>query len=297
VHPCLRATMERQGGLLLRSQLTAAGAAPCRRLVRVRGGVYAERRLVETATAAGAAALRVRAERLVSTVDLVGAGATAALVHDLPLLGAAPTRPVLVERKQDRPGHHGTSRTVLPEEVEQVQGAPVTGLARTVVDVARRSGFLAGVVTADAALRRGVTSQELEAVLRASARWPGRRVAAEVCDFADAGAESPLESVGRVRFVQHGLPTPELQVLLGDACGPFARVDQCWRAQRTVAEADGALKYAGRDSLFVEKQREDRLRDAGWEVVRYTWDEALRTPGLVVSRVLRAFDRSARRAA
>ena len=286
--------VRRQGGLLLRAQLPTA---PGRGLVRVRSGVYADRRAVEGLTRSERAALLVRGERLVSPVDRVAAGLTAALVHDLPLLGSAPARPVLVERREERPEHHGRSRTVLPADVVVVHGVPVTSLARTVVDVARSCGRLAGVVTADAALRRGVAPGQLAAVLETSARWPGIRTAAAVCAFADAGAESPLESVGRVRFAEHDLPPPELQVLIGDADGPFARVDQCWREQRTVAEADGAVKYGDGRSLFLEKQREDRLREAGWEVVRYTWDEALRTPSVVVARVLRAFARTARRAA
>lgn len=293
----LRRLAASQGGVLLRRQLTEAGRRPGRALVQVRRGVHADAELVAAADPAVRAAIGVAAERLASGVDLIAVGRTAAAVHALPLLGAVPGRTCVAERKELRPLHHGTSRTVMADEVVDVHGVPVTSLARTAVDVARRDGFLAGVVATDAALRRGVTRQELEAVLEASVRWPGRRVAAQVVAFADAGAESPLESVGRVRFAEQGLPPSEQQVLIVDADGPFARVDHCWRAQRTVAEADGAVKYGDSSSLFLEKQREDRLRDAGWEVVRYTWDEALRTPSVVVARVLRAFARAERRAA
>jgi len=43
--------------------------------------------------------------------------------------------------------------------------------------------------------------------------------------------------------------------------------------------------------------REDRLRDTGFEVIRYTWDEALRRPERLAARVRAAFARAARRAA
>ena len=112
--------------------------------------------------------------------------------------------------------------------------------------------------------------------------------------FADARSESPLESLGRVRFAEQGLPPPPLQVVVADDDGPFARVDQCWQQHRTIAEADGALKYATSADLFAER-REDRLRDAGFEVVRYTWDEALHHPAALAARVRRAFERSANR--
>ena len=183
------------------------------------------------------------------------------------------------------------------DEVIQIGGVVATTLARTAVDVGRGRGFLAGVVAADAVLARGVRREELRDVLEGRECWPGARAARRAVEFADPRAESPLESVGRVRCHEQGLPAPELQVWLGDADGPIGRVDQYWAEHRTVAEADGALKYATAVDLFVEKRREDRLRDAGYEVVRYTWNEALHSPGLVASRLLRAFDRAALRRA
>ena len=84
-------------------------------------------------------------------------------------------------------------------------------------------------------------------------------------------------------------------MVLWDEDGPFARVDQYWKEYRTVAEADGALKYRTPADLFEEKRREDRMRDLGEEVVRYTWEEAFRRPQLLAARMRRAFVRSARR--
>ena len=100
-----------------------------------------------------------------------------------------------------------------------------------------------------------------------------------------------------MRFEEQGLPAPELQVWLGSADDRIGRVDHYWREHRTVAEADGAVKYAAGTGLFEEKLREDRLRDAGFEVVRYTWDEALRFPELLAARIRRAFARAAARRA
>ena len=62
-----------------------------------------------------------------------------------------------------------------------------------------------------------------------------------------------------------------------------------------MAEADGALEYRTPADLFEEKRREDRMRDLGGEVVRYTWDEALRRPQVLAARLWRAFERSLRR--
>lgn len=292
----------RQGGLVTREQLLAAGVSARqlsgagRGLVRIRRGVYADRAVAEGLSRAARTALEVRAARLVTAVDLVAARATAALVHDLPLLGPRPTTPHLVERKQDRPLHRGASTTLRPEEVVDV-GVPATSVPRTVMDIARVRGFTAGVVIADAALAGRVSRGGLEHVLEGRQNWPGADAAHRAIAFADARSESPLESLGRVRFAEQGLPPPDLQLLIADEEGPFARVDQAWEEHRAVAEADGALKYATPADLFSEKRREDRLRDLGWEVVRYTWDDALRRPDLLAARVRRAFLRSSRRSA
>jgi hypothetical protein len=66
-----------------------------------------------------------------------------------------------------------------------------------------------------------------------------------------------------------------------------------------LGEFDGRVKY-GRllkpgespgDAVFAEKLREDALRDLGFEVVRWTWDD-LESPGQVVERVHRAIARA-----
>lgn len=293
--------LRRQGQLITRAQLQAAGysarqlTGEGRRLLRVRRGVYADR-VADDLTPRALAVLEVRAARLVSDVDLVAAGATAALVHGLPLLGPPPERSQLVERRQDRPQHHGGSASLGPDEVVDV-GVPVTSLARTAFDVARARGHLAGVLMADAVLAASVRRQALERVLDGRSGWPGAEAARTALSFAEPRSESPLESLGRVRFAEQGLAPPALQVLIADDDGPFARVDQCWEEHRTIAEADGALKYATAADLFAEKRREDRLRDAGFEVVRYTWDEALHRPDVLVARVRRPFARSADRRA
>ena len=46
---------------------------------------------------------------------------------------------------------------------------------------------------------------------------PGSALARRRLALADPLAESPLESLGRLRFAQQGLPPPRLQVVVGDA--------------------------------------------------------------------------------
>jgi hypothetical protein len=68
----------------------------------------------------------------------------------------------------------------------------------------------------------------------------------------------------------------------------------------TVGEFDGKAKYGellkpgqtSREAMIAEKQREDLLRDLGWQVVRWMWSDLYRS-GVVKDRLLRAFGRAA----
>jgi very-short-patch-repair endonuclease len=157
-------------------------------------------------------------------------------------------------------------------------GRPVTSLARTAVDLGRHRPFLAALITADAALRRGATREQMQSVLRHQWTWPRIRHAMAVVREADRRSESALESWVRGRCILLDLPRPDLQRWIGDEVEPLARVDFYWEDYALVGEADGRVKYAGNqaddDALIREKDREEILRDGGVEVIRWRWKQA-----------------------
>ncbi len=176
-------------------------------------------------------------------------------------------------------------------------GFPLTTAARTVIDLARELDFRSGVVAADSALHRKLTTKdELCSVLAACAQWRGVRRAAEVVEFADKRAESPLESIARVVFRDCGLPPPDLQVWLGGVVEPVGRVDFYWKRYRTVAEVDGDLKYKDPARAKAQLKRDALLRADGYEVVHFDWQEVTGSPDYVATRVRDAFRRGLRTA-
>lgn len=251
-------------------------------------------------------ALDVAAAALATGRDVVGSHESAAVIHGLPMFAAYDGPPVLSrvrQAKQVRPGATAPATLVsqIPEDHRtELHRAPVTTLARTAADLARKGPALSAVVVLDAALRSGADRGEVEQVLDDCKGWPGSVTARPFVEFADGRAESPLESIGRWRMHQAELPRPELQVILGGLDGPLGRVDFYWQRHRTVGEADGLLKYRDQDGtpsftpVVAEKVREDALRDAGFEVFRFTWKEAVHRPLLLEQRALRAFARAAR---
>jgi hypothetical protein len=170
-------------------------------------------------------------------------------------------------------------------------GVPATTAARTVVDIARMATFMEGVVVADSALYERHTSKaELRRVLLRCDRWPGISRARHVVEFANGLAESAFESCARVIFHEQGLPTPELQVhISGRDRTVIARVDFFWRQYGVIAESDGLLKYDSGEKVIAELKRDRLLREAGYEVIHFTWPELFSDPVRVAGRIREAF--------
>jgi len=177
-------------------------------------------------------------------------------------------------------------------------GVPVTTVPRTVIDLARTLAFRSGLVVADSALHQHLASKkDLREVLAACRRWPGASKAAEVVEFADALAESVLESLARAVFRDLGLPPPELQVEIRDADGQFiGRVDFLWRRFRTIAEVDGALKYDDRTRARAQLRRDKLLRAANYEVEHFTWRDVVYGQDEVGASMWAAFGLGSQRA-
>ncbi len=297
-----------QGFVLTRRQARAAGVSDAeqRRLVRngtwstPRYGVLAVVAVADdtqpaggvTAPAGGAVpdhtaagddtrlALAATAAALVRPGQVIS-HRSAAVVHGLPLL-TRPKTPELTGCPRSTLGQRSEvvvrSAALRPDEVTTWFGAPVTTVARTVVDVAR-GDRRAGLVAADAARHeRLVTADELAAAVRGCTGWPGARAAREIGVLASPLAESPLESLTRLCVLDAELPAPELQVRITDpGDGWSCRVDMLWRAPRVVLEADGRLKYTGAE-LWREKRRQLRLERLGYRVVRAIWSDVTQRP-------------------
>lgn len=216
------------------------------------------------ALAAAAAARRRPADAI--------SGRSAAVLRGLPLMGT-PTTPRLAVREESlgrmRPAAAQCFTGWLgADEITGWYGVAVTTVARTLVDLARHDRF-DGIMDADEALRLGLVRRAgIDAALLRARGWPGVRQARDLLALADPRAESPLESVTRLRLHDDGFPPPEPQFWIGRH-----RVDLCWPWLRLVLEVDGRSKYAlsdDEDPLWAEKLREGALRRLGWQVERVT---------------------------
>lgn len=162
------------------------------------------------------------------------------------------------------------SLTLLPAHVTLRSGIPVTKPARTLTDLRR----------AVAAKRPGSLSE-----------WELRRAIrqAEVLGLPlDEQAEtdrtrSDLEGDFLDLCCGHGLPAPEVNVPIGSDL-----VDFLWRDRRLVVETDSYQYHRGRIAFQDDRDRDLRLRDAGYELVRLSEKQLNEEPGRVAETLVRA---------
>jgi hypothetical protein len=215
--------------------------------------------------------IRARAFDAVALERPVFSHWTAAVLHGLPIMDAVLDRVHVTDPEDRRRGLDGVlthALPITPGEVRSIRGLLVTGMGRTVIDVAGQAPFLAGVVTADGALVRGLPRGLLdEAVDLAGRRRSSSRIA-DVADFAHPGAETAAESANRVSMYRLGIEPQELQHEVRDERGLAGVLDTFDRRRRIGTEVDGLEKYlnpamapqgAGR-AVITEKWREDRVR-------------------------------------
>lgn len=254
--------------------------------VRVAHGVYA---LADPASS-DTLLTRVKARLAGRTKDVVVAHVTAAQLHNL-------RTPFMEQLNDDRiwildapeltNGIHRDGIALLPaqyapDHITDIDGVRVTTLARTAMDLGRGCRLERALVPIDHALARGVPRGALVELAVYMKGWPGSRVFKDALELASPLAESGLESMSRAVVRQEGLPAPELQAELRGASGKRYRVDMVWRERRVILEIDGEVKYKSPEDVFNEKRREDDLRRADWDVIRWIYDDVFKgdRPGI-----------------
>lgn len=167
-----------------------------------------------------------------------------------------------------------------------VDGIPVTAPVRTVLDLCRVLSLGHAVAAADSALRRRVvTHEQLVDAVASLPPAPGRLRCREVVSRVDAASGSVLESLGRVLFDEAGLRPFETQHPIVTAAGDMVRADVAWPQARLVVELDGFAFHADRATYRSDRRRTNALVLSGWRVLRFSWEDVVGRPEVVVAQV------------
>jgi hypothetical protein len=294
MRPTLAAIASTQGGLVTRSQASAAGyrGPELRGLTAVGGpwmvvrrGVYLERSAWDAMSPEEQWRARDRAAHLATGVVHELSHDSAARLHGLPLVAVRHdlshvSRPdVQGSRTEHGVKHH---KSAVPSQGRLVvEGVPATGLARTALDVAREHGLPAGVAACDAAMRAGAPRAAFDAELLAMAHWPGVVAARSAAQLADPRAENAGESLARLLLLELGIGEVEPQFALSLSDRTI------WIDLRVGChgfEFDGRIKYRSRaegglaarpaeEIVWAERQREREAMSVGLGMSRLTWDD------------------------
>jgi very-short-patch-repair endonuclease len=183
------------------------------------------------------------------------------------------------------------------------EGFRMTTPARTAVDLAALLDLPEALVLLDAAARMicasyvtaprrrdystpAFTGDALELLSEAAVTVRANRLKAAIA-MTRPCRESPAESLSAGHMAQAGIPTPSFQAMIRTAKGTYFP-DFLWEESRLIGECDGAVKYTDGSAVVAEKQREQDLRDNGWQFVRWLPKEVMLDPGAVMARISRA---------
>ena len=174
----------------------------------------------------------------------------------------------------------------------ECRGIPVTGPARTVIDFAAVSNREeAERAIAEAFALKQLTEPQLRAAVD---RAPLRAGVARVRSILDQeGGPSRTRSGGEQAMLKL-LRSAHLPRLRTDVAIAGFTADFVWPEQRVIVELDG-YSFHGHRAAFERDHRRDIVhRDAGYEVLRFTWRQLEEAPVYVATVIARALDRRSR---
>ncbi|MBD8062737.1 DUF559 domain-containing protein [Oceanitalea stevensii] len=248
----------------------------------------AERRAVTAAVAAG----QVRdlgagwlaladAQESVVVARRMGAAITCVSIaefFDLPLL-VTPDRPhIALPRRRGRRSIdmavrvHGEGSWTAPLPV----GLPLAPLADALARVLRCRPTEEAAVVLDAALRKGLVAPE---AVRRTLTGRGSPAALATLERCSPRSRSVIETRARLALEDAGLI-----VSAGVKIDGVGEVDLVVEG-RIVVECDGFAYHSGRAEYREDRRRDRALLERGYLVLRFTWEEIMQDPRVIVSAV------------
>lgn len=165
-----------------------------------------------------------------------------------------------------------------------VEGPPVVPLVEALARMLVCLPPQHALVAVDAALAQGrVTTAAVRAALPDGAR------AAAVLLSADGRSQSPTETLARLALRAAGVSV-EPSVHISGVGWVDLLVERC-----VVVELDGFAYHSGRKEYREDRRRDRELVRQGFVVLRFTYEDVMRDPQVVVSAVRAVLVRSAAR--
>jgi len=148
----------------------------------------------------------------------------------------------------------------------------------------------------DAFLRRFWTDdtaalERLNAAMHRAKGQRGIRRVGSWIRYADPRAESPMESRTRARFIEAGLPAPDLQIEVITDLGR-RYLDMGWRVRCVGADFEGEEFHTGDGAMQRDRLRHNAITDRSWTMFYPTARDVYVEHRNLVAIVRRALDRA-----
>jgi very-short-patch-repair endonuclease len=182
------------------------------------------------------------------------------------------------------------------DEIEVVDGIPVTSPSRTLFDLAAvQTNRQLERAMNEARVRRLASRLSLPQLLE---RYPRRRGAAKVRGL--LGSKRPggitrndFEELFVAFLDANGLPRPRLNATLAIR-GRFLEPDCVWDQQRLLLELDGREVHGTDEAFEGDRERDRILLAEGWRSTRVTWRQLHDEPAAIAADLRRLLTRRKR---
>lgn len=168
------------------------------------------------------------------------------------------------------------TRCLGPPDAAVLGRAPVTTVARTLVDLAVIDADAYARAFDDALARHLVRLGELRSVLArvgVQGRAGGGVVLSSIGIWDGGGIESPAEALLARWILRNKLPAPVRQLEVADARARRARLDCAWPRLRVALEVDGYAFHREAGSFVADRRRDSWLASLGWTTLHTTVPE------------------------
>jgi len=180
-------------------------------------------------------------------------------------------------------------RIVLPPSTDVVAmagGLRVTSRRRTVLDLLARLPTDQGLdLYAWATTRRVVTRDDVLAERRARFGRYGAGPLGRLLDLTSTGAVSGGEHRLHEVLGAAGVTGWQAGAVVEDDDGLIGVVDLLFARERLVVEVDGERAHAGRTTFVEDRRRQNRIVNAGYRILRFTWWDLEESPDTVVRQI------------
>ncbi len=211
---------------------------------------------------------------------------SAAALHGLLRPGSGATHVTVPRKVRSRRGLTFHRAHLPADEIERVEGITVTGVSRTLFDLAGRGGSQEiERALHEAEVRRLDDRLSLDDLIT---RYPRRAGAARVRAalanrrIGSTATRNDLEELFLALLRNRDLPRPEINVWLVVGGDTF-EVDCLWRDPRLVVELDGRSAHDTVRAFEQDRRRDRVLQAAGWRVLRITWRQLHDEPDAIAT--------------